>query len=162
DPLELVGHTCAKVLDAQRLIAPQGTAEVLLADVVRSEMERVAAHAGSSPPPLSRPTVSSPALPVVRAPTRTAPKLITFPLAPPVQRIGERHRIKRMDQREAPGHVLRLVALQMPDQVPRHPPARERWSLELLQRLLHPVLSQVGDARSQCGFHRIHSEALGD
>ena len=81
---------------------------------------------------------------------------------PPVQLIGERHRIKRMDQREAPGHVLRLVALQMPDQVPRHPPARERWSLELLQRLLHPVLSQVGDARSQCGFHRIHSEALGD
>src|SRR5438445_231257 len=61
DPLELVRDAHAEVLDAQRLVAPQAAAELLFADVVRREMERVAAHVAARS----------------RGPNRTVPKRIT-------------------------------------------------------------------------------------
>src|SRR5207245_356472 len=61
DPLELVRDAHAEVVDAQRLVAPQAAAELLLADVVRREVERVAAHVAARS----------------RGPNRTVPKRIT-------------------------------------------------------------------------------------
>src|SRR2546425_214323 len=49
DPLELIGDAHAEVLDAERLVAAQAAAELLLAHVVRREMEGVAAHVATAP-----------------------------------------------------------------------------------------------------------------
>jgi len=61
DPLELVGHAHAEVLDAERLVAAQAAAELLLPHVVGREVERVAAHVAARS----------------RGPNRTVPKRIT-------------------------------------------------------------------------------------
>src|SRR3989454_4092472 len=61
DPLELVRDAHAEVVDAQRLVAPQAAAELLLPDVVRRQVERVAAHVAARS----------------RGPNRTVPKRIT-------------------------------------------------------------------------------------
>jgi len=65
-----------------------------------------------------------------------------------------------VDQREAPGYEPRLVALQVPHQMPRRPPAGGR--VQLLQRLLHPVLPYIGEAGGERRLHRVQPEALGD
>src|SRR5439155_890279 len=49
DPLELVGDAYAEVLDAERLVAAQAATELLLAHIVRREMEGVAAHCAIAP-----------------------------------------------------------------------------------------------------------------
>jgi len=77
-----------------------------------------------------------------------------------VQLYGERERVEGMHQREPPRHVLRLIALEMPDQVPSRAASGRR--VDLLQRLLHPILTEVGEARGECGLDRIQPEALRD
>ena len=60
DPLQLVGHPGAKILDPERLVAAQAAPELLLPDVERGEMEGGLAHAVVS-----------------LGPNRTVPKRIT-------------------------------------------------------------------------------------
>src|SRR5204863_8968707 len=60
-PLELGRDAHAEVVDAQRLVAPQAAAELLLAHVGRRGVERVAAHVAARS----------------RGPNRTVPKRIT-------------------------------------------------------------------------------------
>src|SRR5438552_3831862 len=49
DALELIGDAHAEVLDAERLVAAQAATELLLAHIVRREMEGVAAHCAIAP-----------------------------------------------------------------------------------------------------------------
>jgi len=64
-----------------------------------------------------------------------------------------------MHQGEATGDVLRLVALQVPDQVPRRAAAGR--GVDLLQRLLYAVLTQVGEARGARRRYGVQPEPLG-
>src|SRR5207245_1688965 len=70
----------------------------------------------------------------------------------------ERERVERMHQGEATRDVLRLVALQVPDQVPRRAAAGR--GVDLLQRLLYAVLTQVGEARGARRRYGVQPEPL--
>ena len=75
-----------------------------------------------------------------------------------VQLYAQVARIERLHHREAAGHELRLVALQVPDQVPRG--ARRLRCRHLVERFLDAVLTDVGEARCQRLGHRVRPESF--
>jgi len=76
-----------------------------------------------------------------------------------VQLLREGERVERVHQRKPPGDVLRLVTLEVPDQVPRRAAPGRR--VDFLERLLHPVFAQVGEARRARRHDGIRPEAFG-
>src|SRR2546428_13753613 len=78
DPLELVGDAYAEVLDAERLVAAQAATELLLANVVRREVEPVGAPVPTPPP---RPNSTGPKRTTVPPPPTAMPS----PPASPIQ-----------------------------------------------------------------------------
>src|SRR2546426_872760 len=74
---------------------------------------------------VARPPASPPLLrpPPGVFPPHPPPPAPAGPPPPPVELLRERRGVERVPQRDPPRHVLRLVALQVPDQVPRRAPA---------------------------------------
>ena len=64
--------------------------------------------------------------------------------------------VDRVDARERPGRLLRLVRLQVADQVPAH--RQVGGSADLLQRLLDPVLAEVLLAGVDGGPHALERD----
>ena len=79
---------------------------------------------------------------------------------PPVELVRQRDRIDRVHQREPSGDVLRLIALQVPDQVPGRPPPG--GAVDLGERLLHAVLPQIREAGIEGRLHGFQAESLRD
>jgi len=77
----------------------------------------------------------------------------------PVQLRGQLQRIERLNHREASRDELRLVALQMPDQMPARRRIGDR--VLLVQRFLDAVLPDLGQARRQRRAHGVRPESLG-
>ena len=77
----------------------------------------------------------------------------------PLQLHRELTRIHGVHQGEPARDLLRLVALEMADHVPGR--ARPDGRVDLRQRLLHPVLTQLGEACGERRLHRVEPEPFG-
>src|SRR5580765_8026328 len=69
-----------------------------------------------------------------------------------------------MHELESARYQLRLVALQMPNQMPPNPKSRIPGleSRLFLQSFLHPILADVEQSRSNSRANRIHTQTLCD